>query len=489
MGDIDWYHTIDLGEAGVTPGFVDHRAQVQNYGLPSSLAGKRCLDVATFDGFWAFEMEKRGAAEVIGIDVNSLADCDYPRNFKSEYLSAQPRTVKGLGFAYARRALRSRVQRRAQPLSDFPVARLQAAAKLTHAILVAEQRDHSLIARNRAFVDLEATVEGDPHPGIDGRVHRPVGNDAVAVGRPGPDRPSQPMAERRPEAVGHSNDASSNLARRSDHASATAVGRSDIARFRLRTELDARLVAERVDQARIERESADPESGLLATLLGKGHGHWWLPGGSELDSMEGRRTAGHDRILQAQLPQDRPAARHQPFAARLVTRKGLLVDDQHPISTPRGKEGRGGSGWPGANHRDIGVDAWGHRLNDRGRLESARRSGSRRLRIRCGFRRSLRTLRPRWRGCRASRLGRDRDLRRSLTLGAAREACADQFAPAARAVGRSPSRLRKLAKCSLASCAAPFPVTQVGDRRSGCCGNPEPEPADTVLCARVLHLL
>ena len=119
MGDIDWYHTIDLGDGTVTQGFVDHRAQVQNYGLPASLAGKRCLDVATFDGFWAFEMEKRGAAEVIGIDVNSLADCDYPRNFKTEYLSAQPRTVKGLGFAYARRALRSRVQRRILSVYDL----------------------------------------------------------------------------------------------------------------------------------------------------------------------------------------------------------------------------------------------------------------------------------------------------------------------------------------------------------------------------------
>jgi tRNA (mo5U34)-methyltransferase len=112
LQDITWYHTIDLGGGVVTPGFVDHRDQVGLYGIPASLAGKRCLDVATYDGFWAFEMEKRGAAEVIGIDVYSRADCDFPSNFRQEYLQASPNEPKGRGFAYAKRALRSRVRRK-----------------------------------------------------------------------------------------------------------------------------------------------------------------------------------------------------------------------------------------------------------------------------------------------------------------------------------------------------------------------------------------
>jgi len=33
------------------------------------LTGKRCLDIGTADGFWAFEMERRGAAEVVATDV------------------------------------------------------------------------------------------------------------------------------------------------------------------------------------------------------------------------------------------------------------------------------------------------------------------------------------------------------------------------------------------------------------------------------------
>lgn len=110
--DIDWYHTIDLGNGTVTPGFVDHRDQLDLYGLPESLAGKRCLDVATFDGFWAFEMEKRGAAEVVGIDIYSLADADHPRNWHDDYYKYRASDIKGHGLAYAKRALNSKVQRK-----------------------------------------------------------------------------------------------------------------------------------------------------------------------------------------------------------------------------------------------------------------------------------------------------------------------------------------------------------------------------------------
>ena len=33
------------------------------------LVGKRCLDIGTADGFWALEMERRGAADVLATDV------------------------------------------------------------------------------------------------------------------------------------------------------------------------------------------------------------------------------------------------------------------------------------------------------------------------------------------------------------------------------------------------------------------------------------
>ena len=49
---------------------------VERFGLPASLAGKTALDVGTADGFWAFEMERRGAARVVAIDLPRLGDCD-----------------------------------------------------------------------------------------------------------------------------------------------------------------------------------------------------------------------------------------------------------------------------------------------------------------------------------------------------------------------------------------------------------------------------
>ncbi|MCA1683169.1 MAG: methyltransferase domain-containing protein [Actinobacteria bacterium] len=70
---IPWYHTIDLGDGVVTPGFYDHRLVVERLPLPASLAGMRCLDVGSSDGFWAFEMARRGAAVVVSVDLEDPA--------------------------------------------------------------------------------------------------------------------------------------------------------------------------------------------------------------------------------------------------------------------------------------------------------------------------------------------------------------------------------------------------------------------------------
>jgi tRNA (mo5U34)-methyltransferase len=67
---VDWWHAIELPDGSVTPGGWDLRETAR--AIPwSDLQGKRCLDVGTADGFWAFEMERRGAAEVLATDVPS----------------------------------------------------------------------------------------------------------------------------------------------------------------------------------------------------------------------------------------------------------------------------------------------------------------------------------------------------------------------------------------------------------------------------------
>ena len=64
-----WFHTFALNRAeGIyTPGVaVDHRYRLPF--LPASFAALRVLDVGTFDGFYAFVAEARGAKRVVAID-------------------------------------------------------------------------------------------------------------------------------------------------------------------------------------------------------------------------------------------------------------------------------------------------------------------------------------------------------------------------------------------------------------------------------------
>lgn len=64
-----WFHTFALNaEHGLyTPGVArDHRYRVPF--VPASFEGQRVLDVGTFDGFYAFLAEHRGAARVVAVD-------------------------------------------------------------------------------------------------------------------------------------------------------------------------------------------------------------------------------------------------------------------------------------------------------------------------------------------------------------------------------------------------------------------------------------
>jgi tRNA (mo5U34)-methyltransferase len=68
--DHDWWHVIEVSQDVITPGGWDLRPTAERIPWPD-LAGKRCLDVGTADGFWAFEMESRGAADVVATDLPS----------------------------------------------------------------------------------------------------------------------------------------------------------------------------------------------------------------------------------------------------------------------------------------------------------------------------------------------------------------------------------------------------------------------------------
>jgi tRNA (mo5U34)-methyltransferase len=72
----DWFHSIDVGDGIVTPGTCPPEYLKQLWvtmKLPDDLRGARVLDVGTYDGFFAFECERRGA-DVVAIDIHP-ADC------------------------------------------------------------------------------------------------------------------------------------------------------------------------------------------------------------------------------------------------------------------------------------------------------------------------------------------------------------------------------------------------------------------------------
>src|SRR5213076_2993924 len=72
-----WYHTLELAPGVVTPGWFDLRPVADRMPWPD-VAGRRCLDVGTYDGFLAFELERRGAAEVVATDISAHEDWDWP---------------------------------------------------------------------------------------------------------------------------------------------------------------------------------------------------------------------------------------------------------------------------------------------------------------------------------------------------------------------------------------------------------------------------
>jgi tRNA (mo5U34)-methyltransferase len=108
----EWYHTLELSPLVSTPGWFDSAKIVSRLPFPTSLEGKRCLDVGAFDGFWSFEMERRGASEVVAADILDIADWDWPAISRQADIDAIARRKgRGEGFDIARSALDSKVKR------------------------------------------------------------------------------------------------------------------------------------------------------------------------------------------------------------------------------------------------------------------------------------------------------------------------------------------------------------------------------------------
>ena len=77
--ELGWYHTLKLDDDFTTPGFFALDDQLQSFLIPESLAGLNCLEIGSGNGYWSFQMERRGAASVTATDIGDLADTDFSR--------------------------------------------------------------------------------------------------------------------------------------------------------------------------------------------------------------------------------------------------------------------------------------------------------------------------------------------------------------------------------------------------------------------------
>jgi tRNA (mo5U34)-methyltransferase len=66
-----WYHKIDLGDGIITPGenYGDIWDNIRKTRDLINYKDKNVLDIASYDGMWAFEAEKLGATTVIATDI------------------------------------------------------------------------------------------------------------------------------------------------------------------------------------------------------------------------------------------------------------------------------------------------------------------------------------------------------------------------------------------------------------------------------------
>jgi len=71
VAQYQWFHSIDLGHGVVTPGVKSQEllaAEARAIFGPCNLEGKSVLDVCAWNGYFAFEAKRRGAARVLATD-------------------------------------------------------------------------------------------------------------------------------------------------------------------------------------------------------------------------------------------------------------------------------------------------------------------------------------------------------------------------------------------------------------------------------------
>jgi tRNA (mo5U34)-methyltransferase len=117
------YHTVEMPDGTVLQGAWDHRELAKDYGFPEDMTGMRALDVAAFDGFWSFEMERRGAT-VTALDLPRHNDSDLPPPAKEELTRRYGEVLTAPTFERTREMLGSKVERVQTSIYDADPATL-----------------------------------------------------------------------------------------------------------------------------------------------------------------------------------------------------------------------------------------------------------------------------------------------------------------------------------------------------------------------------
>jgi len=112
VDELLWYHSVDVKPGVATQGWWELRHALPLIPFPD-LRGKRCLDIGTWDGFYAYEMERRGAAEVVAIDLLDISAIDYPPEIRANKTfdpSLGDKQLRSAGFRLLHDILDSKVE-------------------------------------------------------------------------------------------------------------------------------------------------------------------------------------------------------------------------------------------------------------------------------------------------------------------------------------------------------------------------------------------
>ena len=93
LAELGYYHSIELPDGRIIPGFQSieqQRSRIAQFPIPQDLRGKRVLDIGAWDGWFSFEMERRGAT-VVAVDATKktrFLEAKAMTNSKAEHVVA-----------------------------------------------------------------------------------------------------------------------------------------------------------------------------------------------------------------------------------------------------------------------------------------------------------------------------------------------------------------------------------------------------------------